>query len=282
MKKYYILGIAIAIFVFIILIAILIDVFIVKRDKKLKKYVLENSEALQNLQSLNNKYQFNFFEWIDKYNHFYDNENYFNNISCKEYLIYLLDSDYYKNIFFKKTKLASENKNLYELYKNELANIELKDFKIAPKHYSLIKINKIQNSLFYKNIKPEPISEYKIGVILHLTNLYKNHIFQTKEEVFTYSEIVTIIKKLRQRDWNNLCIDLDIRKAINKVEHGQVSNKKRFEIYSRDNYCCKRCGAYNKNLEIDHIIPVSRGGKSTLDNLQTLCHDCNQQKGSSI
>ncbi|WP_373436370.1 hypothetical protein [Metamycoplasma equirhinis] len=104
MKKYYILGIAIAIFVFIILIAILIDVFIVKRDKKLKKYVLENSEALQNLQSLNNKYQFNFFEWIDKYNHFYDNENYFNNISCKEYLIYLLDSDYYKNIFFKKNK----------------------------------------------------------------------------------------------------------------------------------------------------------------------------------
>ncbi|MBR2352886.1 MAG: HNH endonuclease, partial [Clostridia bacterium] len=33
-------------------------------------------------------------------------------------------------------------------------------------------------------------------------------------------------------------------------------------------------------LEVDHIIPVSKGGKSTLDNLQTLCERCNRGKGT--
>ncbi|MBO4856796.1 MAG: HNH endonuclease [Bacilli bacterium] len=36
-----------------------------------------------------------------------------------------------------------------------------------------------------------------------------------------------------------------------------------------------------ENLEIDHIIPIARGGKTTPDNLQVLCHDCNKKKGHS-
>ena len=34
--------------------------------------------------------------------------------------------------------------------------------------------------------------------------------------------------------------------------------------------------------EIDHIFPISKGGKSTYDNLQTLCRRCNKLKGNSI
>ena len=56
----------------------------------------------------------------------------------------------------------------------------------------------------------------------------------------------------------------------------------RFFIYSRDNYRCKLCGRSERQdyLEIDHIKPISKGGKSTLDNLQTLCRTCNKQKGN--
>ena len=36
------------------------------------------------------------------------------------------------------------------------------------------------------------------------------------------------------------------------------------------------------DLEVDHIIPISKGGKSTYDNLQTLCHRCNVRKGAKI
>ncbi|HJB68761.1 MAG TPA: HNH endonuclease [Candidatus Fournierella excrementigallinarum] len=35
-------------------------------------------------------------------------------------------------------------------------------------------------------------------------------------------------------------------------------------------------------LEIDHIIPVSKGGRTEEDNLQTLCWKCNRSKGDKI
>lgn len=57
----------------------------------------------------------------------------------------------------------------------------------------------------------------------------------------------------------------------------------RFAIYKRDGYRCRYCGISNKfaELEVDHIKLIAKGGKSTYDNLQTLCHRCNVNKGDS-
>ena len=54
----------------------------------------------------------------------------------------------------------------------------------------------------------------------------------------------------------------------------------RHEVFRRDNYRCRECGATNKEttLEIDHIVPVSKGGSNSLSNLQTLCKKCNRAK----
>lgn len=41
---------------------------------------------------------------------------------------------------------------------------------------------------------------------------------------------------------------------------------------------CVNCGAVEK-LVLDHVIPIARGGLSTLDNLQLLCAECNRIKG---
>ena len=41
----------------------------------------------------------------------------------------------------------------------------------------------------------------------------------------------------------------------------------------RDGYKCRQCGA-TSNLEVCHIISLSRGGSSILDNLITKCHQC--------
>jgi 5-methylcytosine-specific restriction endonuclease McrA len=50
-------------------------------------------------------------------------------------------------------------------------------------------------------------------------------------------------------------------------------------VYKRDNYMCSYCGA-KENLTIDHIIPSSRGGKDTWDNLVSCCNRCNTLKGN--
>ena len=56
-----------------------------------------------------------------------------------------------------------------------------------------------------------------------------------------------------------------------------VSAAMRQEILNRDNHCCIECGS-TKNLEIDHIVPVSKGGDGRRENLQTLCRSCNRSK----
>ena len=61
----------------------------------------------------------------------------------------------------------------------------------------------------------------------------------------------------------------------------------REHIKARDNYTCQKCGISVQDephllLEIDHIIPISKNGKTTIDNLQTLCWKCNRQKSNKL
>lgn len=56
----------------------------------------------------------------------------------------------------------------------------------------------------------------------------------------------------------------------------------RTEVYRRDAYTCRYCGQKGGSLECDHVVPVSRGGDSTLDNLVTACRACNRSKGSKL
>lgn len=52
-------------------------------------------------------------------------------------------------------------------------------------------------------------------------------------------------------------------------------------IYKRDKNKCQYCGS-TKSLTIDHIIPRSRGGKDTWENLVVACSPCNVRKGDKM
>jgi 5-methylcytosine-specific restriction endonuclease McrA len=52
-------------------------------------------------------------------------------------------------------------------------------------------------------------------------------------------------------------------------------------VYERDGGRCVECGE-TFDIQYDHILPVSRGGATTLENLQILCAECNRRKGDSI
>lgn len=53
------------------------------------------------------------------------------------------------------------------------------------------------------------------------------------------------------------------------------------EVWRRDQGRCIQCGSQER-LEIDHMIPVSKGGSNTARNLQLLCEMCNRSKGNRI
>jgi hypothetical protein len=66
-----------------------------------------------------------------------------------------------------------------------------------------------------------------------------------------------------------------------------MTSKLRNFIKTRDNHTCRYCSVSlaaepHLLLEVDHIVPVSRGGLSTLDNLQTPCWRCNRTKSNQV
>jgi len=62
-----------------------------------------------------------------------------------------------------------------------------------------------------------------------------------------------------------------------------IDSRLKYAVLQRDNSTCQRCGANiyntpNVKLVIDHKVPVEHGGETTIDNLWTLCSDCNGGK----
>lgn len=58
----------------------------------------------------------------------------------------------------------------------------------------------------------------------------------------------------------------------------------RTAVYLRDEFCCLYCGCAitRKNATIDHVVPISRGGKTTWENCATACGPCNSRKGNRM
>ena len=56
----------------------------------------------------------------------------------------------------------------------------------------------------------------------------------------------------------------------------------RKEVFIRDGYTCQYCGRQVHDLTIDHVVPRSRGGMHTWDNLVSACKPCNHRKGGKL
>lgn len=65
------------------------------------------------------------------------------------------------------------------------------------------------------------------------------------------------------------------------VKRKRIFLPKRRNVFLRDSYTCQYCGCENPGvLTIDHVLPQSRGGKNTWENLVCACRDCNLKKGN--
>lgn len=117
------------------------------------------------------------------------------------------------------------------------------------------------------------IVEYKFSYTSDGGMVQRSFTIPMKEET-----IIELIKALE----NKLTIS-----AFMKEQRTLMTKKLREFIKTRDNFTCCNCNNSteiepNLLLEIDHIIPVSKGGETIENNLQTLCWKCNRAKSNKI
>src|SRR3954454_16238762 len=53
-------------------------------------------------------------------------------------------------------------------------------------------------------------------------------------------------------------------------------------VFARDRWTCQYCGHERGNLTVDHVVPRSKGGRSTWDNIVTCCAPCHRRKGDRL
>ena len=131
--------------VLFILIIVFLIVFLIKRKRWYVQFVLDHSIAIHRLDDINNRYKFkcisnNIFE------NSYDNERYYDLISCKDYLTYELV--YCKNAVLEAIDDASYNKEIFERYTDEInKRCKLNDFDILRLPLNKKLLIKIENKL---------------------------------------------------------------------------------------------------------------------------------------
>ena len=93
-----------------------------------------------------------------------------------------------------------------------------------------------------------------------------------------YQKLVTRYRMLKE-----IGFQCTINEYHSKNQRKLMTKALRKKIMIRDNYTCRICGKYMPDevgLHIDHIIPVSKGGKTIESNLQVLCSKCNGRKSN--
>ena len=91
--------------------------------------------------------------------------------------------------------------------------------------------------------------------------------------------------KHRNDALSQIAYECTLNEYFSSNQRRLMTKELRREIMLRDNFTCQCCGKYMPDevgLHIDHIIPVSKGGKSIASNLQVLCSKCNGKKSNSL
>ena len=156
-----------------------------------------------------------------------------------------------------------------KLKKEEIKNaIRLAAFEGWKLKDIMMEISSINRRSLQKRL--ESLGKKYLGISLTFTVLRSSWILSCFNKGYTSEWIATNA---------GLC-DGSIQRYKRKIA-GYISEKKRYQVLKRDKFRCTSCGN-DRNLQVDHIIPVSKKGKSRLKNLQTLCAKCNIGKSDTL
>lgn len=96
-------------------------------------------------------------------------------------------------------------------------------------------------------------------------------------------------KEINCKIWGHVCPVFMSQSGATETKIGRregryIPRDIMLKVVRRDNHICQVCLKYARDdeLEFDHIIPVSKGGPTSVDNIRLLCRDCNKSKSNSL
>jgi hypothetical protein len=90
-----------------------------------------------------------------------------------------------------------------------------------------------------------------------------------------------IMEMFSNRPWNGDRTYAEIVLGIGLVvRRTSIPTYIRRQVIQRDGSTCVYCGAYDGPFDLDHVIPWSRGGGHSAENLVVACQSCNRSKGA--
>lgn len=254
-----------------------------RRNRKYVDFVNEHSLAIRAIKELNSKYKFSSIYPLI-YKNCYDTTRNFENVSCKDYLIY----QFHLNTLRVRRIIKSRNNNISKEidYKSkvDLVKDKLGNFDVSIEDLNEEKLRNIE-SIVFNDLIEKVNTDFYAEVHLYLTRGRIHRVVDEKKESFDLNEIIDVLKSIDSSQLidGRRFYSGEVWKSIERVERAKVSKELRQEIFERDGYTCVNCGSTEKeSLEIDHIMPISKGGKTEPSNLQTLCRNCNIRKGNDI
>ena len=243
-----------------------------KHITKAEKRVMKISKNYQEVMELNKKFNFESIR-----NQFAIKEREF---SVKSYyrvlaidiLKYYIENN--KNNFRDYLMCAIKNKENYDKYMIEFEKInnELDAKYISDNlHISKEKFIKLEKSLLKKVKINDSVYNISVKVYVYYRSPRGRNKY-SKNRIVYFDELEEIY---------NSWLNGKTYEVTSKMERSIMNDSIRYNVLKRDNFTCVLCGATSKDgakLQVDHIIPVSKGGKTVMSNLQTLCDRCNKGK----
>lgn len=272
LNRIIIISTIVIILVIVIVIAIAIIEFIVKKsiERSNELYaILVKDTSLRYKDVLNINSRYDFFDLREEYTYFksHNSKVQFDRFDYTKYLEELIERD--KDFFELVLKATVENNVLMEQYETELMNIspfaDKDTFDI--KGMSFSKYRKMEEKVVSNTILDPVLAPKVIIESAYVSPKGRNSYHDSR--MFSCSKLA--------EEYNVVCDNLE-RRENKGYQRKIMTDSLRYDIMKRDGFRCVLCGRSARDgvkLHVDHIKPVSKGGKTIPDNLRTLCDTCN-------
>ena len=250
------------------LLSIIVYYSIIKKHiKKEEIEVINKSDKIKKLNEINKKYSFKKITNCKRkiIEREFSRKSLYN-VKSIDVIRYNIEN----NIDFIRTDIENA---IYNIKMLDDYNKEVNKLTLIKSNNTSKKFNKIENCIFNKLIYKKEDFLINVKLIVY----YRSNSGKINENIktlITFLELVNIYNAWQQG--NKYC-------ETQKRERRIMNDDIRYNVLKRDNFQCQLCGATAKDgakLHVDHIIPVSKGGKTIMSNLQTLCDRCNIGKSN--